>query len=587
MRIVGNRVDHLTMRGRVALSLDFVAHLRARAEVARKHGRAAFEWGVRIPKLPGGHSAPERGKLQRAAGRDGRGVRLSWANEPHVTETEARRILMGELRFSRVERAWLITNEDVFQIRVDLHASGGDVGRKARAPRDAMSANLAKELDARDPNAEPGFTVEIVWRARELARRGLDYVIRESEAIFAAFGDVRETRIGRIDLCADVADFHFSLDDVPRLVKRPRAGWTPNWVDEEADDLDVEPVDQRDAHGHEAGRKTWVRADGPPSRERDERGRSKFVPPLEMRKPKLTGISIGRGGAVMCRIYDKREELSGAYDRKSESRDLEESIWLRNGWADDGPLPADARVTRIEFQLRGEALRELGIRDPDCMMRVVHDRVTHKPIGHEIAKVIDIRTGKERQARITDWLDSLWVTCLSWCRLVEPRLSRSGRPVENSRLELDARWKLLHEVRFTERQFATTLFRFRPRGAASAAQSLGVAISQAAREGQFPMEWEESAESYRARGVDAIALLRDRLHALKRDEAERCLEELLSKYHGDAPEALRHMAVRVNAARARWAMPGYVIVEPRERRAVSRDRTLATGWWEMPVSRVA
>jgi len=64
---------------------------------------------------------------------------------------------------------------------------------------------------------------------------------------------------------------------------------------------------------------------------------------------RLTGFSIGRG-SVAARIYDKAHEI-GAKSKK---------LWMHDIWKLP-EVPENARVVRVEFQLRREALTELGI----------------------------------------------------------------------------------------------------------------------------------------------------------------------------------------------------------------------------------
>jgi hypothetical protein len=63
----------------------------------------------------------------------------------------------------------------------------------------------------------------------------------------------------------------------------------------------------------------------------------------------LTGFSIGRG-ALMCRLYDKWAEIV----RKSHK------FWMFDIWGTNA-IPEDHRVIRIEFQLRREKIKGLGL----------------------------------------------------------------------------------------------------------------------------------------------------------------------------------------------------------------------------------
>lgn len=68
---------------------------------------------------------------------------------------------------------------------------------------------------------------------------------------------------------------------------------------------------------------------------------------------RFSGWSIGSGGALVCRLYDKTLEL----ERKP--RAYLGALWRQSGW--DGMQ----RVWRLEFQFRREVLKELGISSPD------------------------------------------------------------------------------------------------------------------------------------------------------------------------------------------------------------------------------
>ena len=65
-----------------------------------------------------------------------------------------------------------------------------------------------------------------------------------------------------------------------------------------------------------------------------------------------SGYSIGRGGDVLLRVYDKPLEMQKSGKVHAQRR------WLENGW--DG----NEVVWRVELQLRRNALRELGVSTP-------------------------------------------------------------------------------------------------------------------------------------------------------------------------------------------------------------------------------
>lgn len=64
---------------------------------------------------------------------------------------------------------------------------------------------------------------------------------------------------------------------------------------------------------------------------------------------KFSGFTIGRGNPMLARIYNKTEEI------KVKGKEWFKAIWLENGWNEKKD------VWRIEYQLRREALKELGL----------------------------------------------------------------------------------------------------------------------------------------------------------------------------------------------------------------------------------
>lgn len=576
MRILQSRVDKLVTAHRVRLSVELVEHLRALGKKARAYGRAAFKWGVMVPK-----DAPDRASFRRLGP-----VKAMWVEDelmPGVSthaESERRTLVWGELGWSAGGRRYVITNEPHFILVIDESAPGGDVGKRAPAGGEAKAHNvqtvhdkserrrqIEKALDEKaeesfDRDGEPGFTVEITWYADALARRGIEACLKEGQAIAALLGDVREARLRRIDLCADVLGMAFGADDLGRLVKRPKAGWALDYADDSW------------TCGICSDRETPCKGCARELRRREKEGDSRAsfgrgAGPGKLAR--VTGLSVGRGGDVMMRIYDKREELARSDDRAAERREREETIWHGAGC---GPIGPEARVTRVEFQLRGEALRDMGLRDPDCMWETFREPGTKRKAQKIATIMVDPKTKKMRQATLVDWLDRIWMTCLDWCRLVVPRVTKKGKPVQGSLLDDDARWQLLRTVRFTDRA-AFPIVRYRARSAASAAQALGVALSQAAREGQLPEEWSDKDVVYREL-CEPKTLLRQRVLQLKLDEVDRIVEWLIEKFGEDAIRANVFLAERANAKRARY-MRAQDRIEPRTRRRVGEMPALRDG----------
>lgn len=63
----------------------------------------------------------------------------------------------------------------------------------------------------------------------------------------------------------------------------------------------------------------------------------------------FTGITIGRGKSILCRIYDKTKEI------QKSGKEWFKDIWHKNDWNVTKP------VWRVEFQLRRKVLKEFAI----------------------------------------------------------------------------------------------------------------------------------------------------------------------------------------------------------------------------------
>ncbi|MCK4587674.1 MAG: replication initiation factor, partial [Gammaproteobacteria bacterium] len=70
-------------------------------------------------------------------------------------------------------------------------------------------------------------------------------------------------------------------------------------------------------------------------------------------KRRFSGFSVGLGGAISARLYDKTLEI------EKSKKDFFKPLWIRSGW--DGVSP----VWRLEFQFRREVLRQLNIKTFD------------------------------------------------------------------------------------------------------------------------------------------------------------------------------------------------------------------------------
>ena len=164
------------------------------------------------------------------------------------------------------------------------------------------------------PPEEAGWSLAFEWRAKFLATRGHAAATALSRALADVLLEVVQgERLRRVDPCVDVAGLHLESIDAKGWLKPRR----------------TKLADHR------------MLAD--------------------YRRKERTGFVIGEGkGGIMFRMYDKREELS--IKRDDEKKKIEEELWTEAGW--DGEEP----VTRVELELRGDALKEFdngALRDPD------------------------------------------------------------------------------------------------------------------------------------------------------------------------------------------------------------------------------
>lgn len=340
-----------------------------------------------------------------------------------------------------------------------------------------IQANAPGSVQHPDGSKEPGWTVEIVWSAMALAELGdVDRAVQEGRAIAERLGGIWETRARRIDICADVAGKRVSEDDVRRLQRRPHCKVSRFARDGVSLDGDGEPI-------------------------------------IVHQRRELTGIQVGRG-FVVGRIYDKRQELADKHDEPK--REAEEATWRARGW--DGEAP----VTRIEFQLRGDAMKELGIRDPHTTWDM-NERIPKMagPLG----------------ARI----DAIWQRCLCWMRLVRLTSTRLTRCPDHPV------WTELRALVFRRAAVREPAGRVRIRGAVSPDQLIGVALSLlGARE-----VLECGDERLGVMSVDEARA------TLKRELADVFLRSSdVAAAHLDRRwgpvKALEHFRVANNAARARF-----------------------------------
>jgi len=172
---------------------------------------------------------------------------------------------------------------------------------------------------------KPGWGLELVARASYLAGHSLEEVIAELRFWANSFGIVHEERLRRVDLCADFEGMPIRAEDADAFVRPTRSKLT-SWCEGRKPD------------------ETWSQT----YRDAGER---------------VTGHTLCPGNALMMRVYNKTQEQRIRHGEKAEKkRQLEEAIWTSNGWK-------GGNVTRVEFQVRGEACKELLGRDVGRLLR--------------------------------------------------------------------------------------------------------------------------------------------------------------------------------------------------------------------------
>lgn len=365
--------------------------------------------------------------------------------------------LWGDMRFSRAPT--FAVGNVLYRAFIDTKATGG--------------------IELPDGTREAGWTLVLIFAAQFLAElRHVGEAVRMGKELAASLGTVHEQRVRRFDLAADVAGWTITPGDEDLLVKPPRAKFK----------------------------------DHPPGEELSS------SPEVHKRRA-INGITICPGGDLMCRMYDKPEELASSPEKAA----LEFERWRARGW--DGVSP----VARIEFQIRGDAVKEFGARDPEAW---IDPEIRRMPFDRE--------SGEYRRIPLEEMIDAFWQKCILWCRLIKRDASRA------SRCSNDPRWELLRSVRFMHD--AHVALRKRYRGGASVEQSLGCALSLLGARSML-VEKSIHAPSY---GPDREIedAVRGEVLAVYRDAGEITAEHLLAKW--GASKAWEHVAVVNNAVRERF-----------------------------------
>lgn len=496
-KVVNRRPDALVQAFRVKLADKVIGSMKARAKIARTHGRASFtdpcgdDWELKVPRRGDG----EMWRLRR---------------EEHVRLQIDPKAAGGSREFViPVEPVFLHSEYHPQRVEADKAAGLPNPGMIDRATFAPIHYSAGSESDP-ELIESPGWTIEIVWYAQHLARERLEDVIRSGWEIASRFGEVLEERIRRLDLAVDVSGFHIGADDYRNFSRKSHVKVYPFTDKPEGDDgfresnLEVREVD---------------------------------LPALcdMIAEGKIAGIRVGSNDVVGV-VYDKRKHLQDT--GKADLRLAEEGVWRSNGWNGEDP------VTRIEIRLRGDALTEIGARKPECC---------------------DPQTGE--LLPIQKYVPRIWTTfATKWLRLTEPGVTRRGNPLPMARRKTDPRWDVLGSIDWftncelcadptcTCLEHQTPIRRVRVRGGASAAQALGALVSTVAAAGklheQAPVS--EDPKDYKDAPNEKLRALLSIVTSWGIDVIGIAMIERW----GSPEDAAMHLAIIINAARARFARAG-------------------------------
>lgn len=379
-RVLDSRVDALVIGYRVRIPETMRRALDRAAAAAQKHGRGSFHLGPHEFEL----------RVTRAG--------LCILRNECATVT-VNRAAPGELSSRLREKEAARRADDERRLDADREARAELAARRRRAseaaegPQDAVPIvepiagpkRIDEGLRTRegryagvDPNPSgevPGWNVDVELRATLLAAwRVPTAPAWIAKTLAMGLGHVHEERVRRVDLAATVLGFSLAG------LSESFAG-TRSRVDEYVEDR---------ATGVPASLKLVTH----------RRGRT------------LTGYTIAAGNCRMARLYDKRDELrvKGDLDKRA----IERSIWEAAGHyeLEPGHEGPELPVTRVEFQLRGEALD----------------------------KWPDMRTPFSLQ----EWLDTAWAWLTEkWLRVVQ-----SGTATRRRRARLHPAWKAARKASF-------------------------------------------------------------------------------------------------------------------------------------------
>jgi hypothetical protein len=243
-----------------------------------------------------------------------------------------------------------------------------------------------------------------------LATHSYKETLELCRAIAFHLGEVNGERLRRVDLASDYTDFPLEEMGQDALVtQRSKTVSFHTQAKDVLPSVDFEGGDQADV-------RVYRRSDST-----------------------ITGYVVSPGNCLMARLYCKTTELR--HPGREHKRELEYSIWKSNGW--DG----ESAVTRVEFQVRGEALDDFKIRDP-----------------------------KDLEKK----LDSIWQYCTQqWLRVVDVDTS-----IRRARCALLPCWDVVRTTVFLHPDVPAV--RLRVRGGATMANMFGTLCSALGRTARLP-----------------------------------------------------------------------------------------------------
>jgi len=339
-----------------------------------------------------------------------------------------------------------------------------------------------------DINAQGGWLLALTVRALYLATHRIDDAVNLCRRVARGFGQLRKERLRRFDLAADYTGFRLVSTDADRLHTRARRRTT----------FLSDPKDE-DGESHSALQVHSNAARG------------------------VTGLTIAPGQDLMCRIYDKTEEL--ALPGRERKREVEEHRWRIRGWS-------DGEVTRVEMQHRGDHLADLRLRDSETEAKI---------------RILDVWL---------DNLDAIWQRDVrEWLRIVEP-----ASATRRERCRVDSRWRAVQQTIFYHEAAPITLRR--ARGGPSDAHVVGVVLSHSAANSQLaaisPTFGNESAgDDFDTACTDLDAttqvfqMLRERITSGSNAASNEYARRLIDK-HGPL-HAREIVRAKVNGVRARFS----------------------------------